>query len=707
MKEPPETVGRYHIEKLIAHGGMGSLYLARDPAIDRRVVIKFLKEGFDDAAARERFALEARAAGRLHHPNIVTVFDVGEHDHHPFIAMEYVSGETLAELIKRRALGRVWEKLAILEDLCAGLHYAHCGGIIHRDIKPANVMRDDFGLVKILDFGIARGGGSGITRDGDIVGTLNYMAPEQLAGDPVDRRADIYSVGAVAYELITDHMAFPGTVQTGVLFKILNAGAVPIESLAPGTDPEITAMIERAMAREPHARYQDLDAMRQDLAVVRTRLLDAASDLEETTDPNAETRLLDSGRITSGKQARPSSRAGSTLHQSARTVSVPPPSGQMAAPPRRSGRLVFLGVAIAALAVALLGTLTVNWLRVDSPPAGNATRMPAQPQSEPAAPSASPPPPVSPKQPAAVDRSPHEEQLSAARETARRQIVAGDTQRALDTLVRGLALEEKDPELNGLFDELTGAARRTATESRSAAVVRGANPKSSTAFRDGQAREREANTLLRAGDRVGGIRAAWAAAALYNKAPEGRPQNASAPSSPGRPTEPATPSPMQPGSQPVVNPPAPDSIKAVPAPLDKPAGAPLPPLTLPKPEAPPPPRAPAPDPRAADQSAIRDTLHRYAQAYQSLDGKSVGRMMPSLSPQQLRDLDRDFSNYRSYTVEIRDERIELDGQTAKVTCQVVRSFETKNGVAGRNTVASVFHLRRSGAGWTIERLESR
>ena len=100
MTEPPDTVGRYHVERLIAHGGMGSVYLARDPAIDRLVVIKFLKEGFDDAAARERFAREARAAGRLHHPNIVTVFDVGEHDNRPFIAMEYVSGETLAQLIE-------------------------------------------------------------------------------------------------------------------------------------------------------------------------------------------------------------------------------------------------------------------------------------------------------------------------------------------------------------------------------------------------------------------------------------------------------------------------------------------------------------------------------------------------------------------------------------------------------------------------------
>ncbi|MDQ3488392.1 MAG: serine/threonine protein kinase [Acidobacteriota bacterium] len=227
---------------------MGSLYLARDPVIDRPIVIKFLKDGFDDPAARERFAREARAAGRLHHPNIVTVFDVGEHENRPFIAMEYVAGETLAQLVARRAVRRLWEKLGIIEDLCAGLYYAHTAAIVHRDIKPSNVMRDQSGVVKILDFGIARGAGGAITEAGDIVGTLNYMSPEQLAGEEVDHRTDIYSVGVLAYELITDQMAFPGTIQTGVLFKILNSTPLPIESLIPGIDPDIPAVSARYRA---------------------------------------------------------------------------------------------------------------------------------------------------------------------------------------------------------------------------------------------------------------------------------------------------------------------------------------------------------------------------------------------------------------------------------------------------------------------------
>ncbi|MBA3296676.1 MAG: serine/threonine protein kinase [Acidobacteria bacterium] len=642
MTEPPATVGRYHVGRLIAHGGMGSVYLARDPAIDRPVVIKLLKEGFDDATARDRFAREARAAGRLHHPNIVTVFDVGEHENRPFIAMEYVSGETLAQLIGRRAVGRVWEKLGILEELCAGLHYAHCAAIVHRDIKPANVMRDESGLVKILDFGIARGGGEGLTRVGDIVGTLNYMSPEQLVGKSVDHRADIYSVGALAYELITNQMAFPGTIETGVLYTILDSGPVPIASLIPGIDPDITAMVERAMAREPHARYRDLETLRQDLAVTRTRLLETASDLEEATDPNAETRL--SARIGSGTQPRPSSRAGSTPHRTAKALAARPAS-QVIPPPRRTRLMVFLGVACAALATALAATLMLNRLSVTSPPARTDT---ARQQAEPPAPSTAAPPRASADQPEDLNRTQHEIEVSAARVAARQQIVVGQRQLALDTLIRGLALDDKDSELNALVDELAEAARRTATEARAAADVRGANPKSSAAFREGQAREREAGRLLRAGDRVPAVQVAWAAAALYNRAPEGTATNASRPAPSAQPTnDPVGPPSPTPGNKPVLTAPSPESLKTLPGAVAKPS--PLSPPPAPKSEPPPVSRDPAPDPRAADLSEIRETLRRYTQAYQSLDGAAVGRMMPSLTAEQLRDLGRDFANYRSYT----------------------------------------------------------
>ena len=210
---PAGLIGRYQILDKIGEGGMGSLFLARDPAIDRLVAIKLLRHGLDTEPLRERFAREARAAGRLRHPHIVTIFDVGEHDGDPFIAMEFLAGETLAELIRDGARLSLSRRLKLLEELCDGLGYAHRAGLVHRDIKPANLMVDADGVLKILDFGIVRVSDSGMTQAGVLVGTVNYMSPEQVVGSTVDHRSDIFAVGLVAYELISGRQAFPGTMK--------------------------------------------------------------------------------------------------------------------------------------------------------------------------------------------------------------------------------------------------------------------------------------------------------------------------------------------------------------------------------------------------------------------------------------------------------------------------------------------------------------
>jgi eukaryotic-like serine/threonine-protein kinase len=696
MPEAPATVGRYHIERLIAHGGMGSLYLARDPVIDRLVAIKLLKEGFDDAGARERFAREARSAGRLHHPNIVTVFDVGEHHDRPFIAMEYVAGETLAQLIKRRAIARLWQKLAILEDTCAALHFAHAAGIVHRDIKPANVMLDESGLVKILDFGIARTGEIDITRAGDLVGTLNYMSPEQLAGQGVDHRTDIYSVGVLAYELVTNQMAFPGTIQTGVLHQILNASPPPIPTLVPGVDAGILPLIDRAMAKAPEDRYQDMESLRQDLVAVRTRLVETNS-ATEGAESEAETRFQS---MTSGTQFGSSPRVRTALPLSARGSGVRPPI-EDAARMSRTGLLV-LGVAAVALVIAIGAMWTFNFSAGTPPVPIDTTAQPPSPGVPlPGVPPESSPAP-SGEPPAGTNRPTTEEELRAVRVTARQQIAAGDRQAALETLSRGLALDAADSEINGMIDDLAQVARRAATAAGAAAAKRG--ERSHPAFRDAQAREREADSLLRAGDRVPAIQGLWAATTRYSQVPDVvRPPAPTPPSTPER-TAPAV-TPEEPPAIVAVSPPItkdpPPAPKPAPAPAEKPA-APKP--AAPKPETP---RDPPRDPHAENIAAIRDTLRRYSQAYESLQSQAVARVMPSLTPDQLRSLERDFSNYRSYSVEIRNERIVVEDSTATVTCQVVRSFETRSGVNQAHTFESVFHLRRSGSGWTIERLESR
>ena len=186
MAPLPSQIGRYQIKSLIGRGGMGDLYLAHDPNTNRLVALKLLNATLDSTELRERFAREARALAALNHPNIVNIYDTGEYDDAPFIVMEYVRGETLAEIIKRRAPLSISQKLKLLMELCAGLAQAHNADIIHRDIKPANLMVDQQGRLKILDFGIARVTEDNRTRVGPLtqvnmmIGTPGYMSPEQL-----------------------------------------------------------------------------------------------------------------------------------------------------------------------------------------------------------------------------------------------------------------------------------------------------------------------------------------------------------------------------------------------------------------------------------------------------------------------------------------------------------------------------------------------
>ena len=290
----PEFVGRYSIRGFIGRGGMGALYLAWDPKLERDVALKVLREGVDSEEMLLRFTREARSAARLRHPHIVTIFDVGEQDDKPYIAMEYVTGQTLAEIIKASEPLSVARKIELLEELCAGLGYAHRQGIVHRDIKPANLMLDSEGLLKILDFGIARVSESMMTQTGVLIGTLNYMSPEQVAGSTVDPRSDIFAVGAVAYELFTYRMAFPGNLQTGILHRILHTEPEPLQSLCPWLDRDVVRIIEKALGKQPEARYQDLKTMRADLVRARQNLAEqvAGSTAIPPPDPVKKARAV-------------------------------------------------------------------------------------------------------------------------------------------------------------------------------------------------------------------------------------------------------------------------------------------------------------------------------------------------------------------------------------------------------------------------------
>ncbi len=268
--QPLTRIGRHEIVRLLGQGGMGSVYLARDPVIGRSVAIKLISQGLDDPRSRERVAREAKAAGHLHHPNIVTVFDVGEHDGQLFIAMEYVHGESLAALLRKRALKSLPERLVLMEEACAALAYAHRAGTVHLDVKPDNLMINEEGHLKVLDFGIARVSGDESTRTSGS-GTLRYMSPEQLTGGSLDHRSDVFALGCVLYEIVSAVPAFDGSVKD-VVARVLAGDPVPLHSAAPGVDRELSGLVARMLSREPERRPDDLAQVGRQLAAIRVRL---------------------------------------------------------------------------------------------------------------------------------------------------------------------------------------------------------------------------------------------------------------------------------------------------------------------------------------------------------------------------------------------------------------------------------------------------
>jgi len=278
----PDRIGRYEIQSLIARGGMGRVYLARDPNTGRLVVVKLLDATLDSSDVRDRFDREAKSLASLSHPNIVHIYDYGDFQESPFIVMEYVRGETLEEKIRRRAPLQVSDKLGLMAEVCAGLAHAHEAGIVHRDVKPANLMVDQDGRVKILDFGIARVADSSLTRGysqagwGPLrIGTPGYMSPEQTRGDEIDHRTDIFAVGAVCYELLAYREAFPGATADEIESKVMRTPPAPLAARLPDLDPEIDQILARALAAEPGDRYQD--AAELEVALQRCRLAQAPS----------------------------------------------------------------------------------------------------------------------------------------------------------------------------------------------------------------------------------------------------------------------------------------------------------------------------------------------------------------------------------------------------------------------------------------------
>lgn len=265
----PAKLGRYEIDSLLGEGGMGRVYKARDPLIDRTVAIKTLGvelEGGELAAFKERFLREARTAGRVNHPNVVTIFDVGESaEGTAFITMEYVEGRTLRAVLDAGAPLPVAESCRIGARVAEALAAAHRHGIVHRDVKPPNIMIGADGTVKLMDFGIARLPDGMRTKTGLIVGSPSYVAPEQIVGRGADKRSDIFALGVVLYEMLTGVPPFRKDSVTDLLNAIVGERHAPPSAHNHRVPAVFERLLARALAKHPDDRYQDATELARDL----------------------------------------------------------------------------------------------------------------------------------------------------------------------------------------------------------------------------------------------------------------------------------------------------------------------------------------------------------------------------------------------------------------------------------------------------------
>ena len=252
--------GRYRVIKRLGSGGMADVYCAQDQQLGRQVAVKLLYRHFaEDEQFVERFRREASSAAGLQHPNIVGIYDRGEWNGTYYIAMEYIEGRTLKDVIRERGPAPPEAAVDIVLQILRAARFAHQRGIVHRDIKPHNVLIDDDGRVKVTDFGIARAGASDMTETGLIMGTSQYLSPEQAQGKPVDARSDLYSIGIVLYEMLTGRVPFDAESPVAVALKQVSEAPVPPRQLNPEIPPSLDAVVLRALAKDPARRFADAD----------------------------------------------------------------------------------------------------------------------------------------------------------------------------------------------------------------------------------------------------------------------------------------------------------------------------------------------------------------------------------------------------------------------------------------------------------------
>jgi serine/threonine-protein kinase len=735
------TIGRYQILERLGQGGMGVVYRAFDPQIERTVAIKVISAQLvDEPEHRQRFFREARAAGRLAHRNIITIFDLGEDNGHPYIAMEYVEGQSLDARMRTGEPLTLSQKVGIVSDLCDALAFAHVAGIVHRDMKPANVMLTMSGGVRILDFGLARLVTSELTRSNVVVGTMNYMAPEQVRAEAIDHRADVFSVGVLFYELLSGHKAFEADSFAATMYKVLQDRPVPLSGISQDVPEAVARIVDRAIEKDRDQRYQSMGDMLRDLEEVRALLppatpirMPGATGAGPTSSPrrpasgpppDLETMLEGPRLMVPSSQPIPSQRSGGSP---AGHVATPPPadpaisargaaepapgverspSSPSAAVPLTSQLLPMVSAA-ALVVIAIAVIAFVMRTPSERPAAGDVSASHGTPRAGTPAPA---PAPVIPSgEPTRADHGPQrgagaeppvsvtddlEQQTASARALYR----AGKYNEAANAAGRVLRRAPGNVEAQRLMTDVARYARQAATEAvsglasaRSRAEAAGAPSSAGAAFARAVARERSARALLAAKDYANAATAAYAAQGLFEAATAeslGRVQARAAAEPP--PTHTPVPAPAE-EPRPQVQFPAVASVPVPPA-------APAP--SAPTSPAPPPPVA---ERHAADpQDAVRRALQQYSAALEARSLPALKQVWPGLGGGQERAIKAEFDNAREIDVTLESPRIQVSGDSATAVATRRYALKTVDGHELRSDTRCTFQLRATGGGWVVE-----
>ena len=652
--EAKDAFGRYQLLEKLGQGGMGVVYRAFDTVLERVVALKLVltPEGLDPEM-RERFFREARAAGHLSHKNIVTVYDLGEFDGKPYLAMEYLDGEDLQKRLARPEKMSLRRKIEVAIDLCSGVEFAHTHGVIHRDLKPANIYITENGGAKILDFGLARLLTSQLTQSNMLMGTLNYMSPEQVRGDRADQRSDVFSIGVVLYELLGGRKAFEGDSAASTLFKILQETPEPLRQVDATLPEPLIAIVEKAIAKLRDERYSDVGELRKDLEAFRDQ-------------------LMMSGPIT----PIPSQIAAMSR---AEPAAVPEP--------RR-----FPVAIVTAGAMVVLIVLAAVWFMTSRP----------APTPPPATEAAAPPPdPIGPRlrdAQQALDARQFSRALSGAEAVLVLDAANVEAHRIATTARRGAVDDAVARGTRALQSGDTSEAIKAAGDALAIA------PDNADARRilERVATRSSAAEAAAARRQLADARKAAAAPARTNPSPAPARGTTQAPASAPPVLLQAPTSP--PASEPAVLPPPQATIPAPSAVPSQPAApAPQPAAPAPQPSAPtPPPAAVEAAPTAEER--VLELLGHYKQALEAKDLDQLKRWWPSLSGSSEGAIRQEFQHAARITVGIEEPHITVNGNTGKVSFVRRYNLVTVEGQRLQSTTRASMDVRRSGNTWFIDSL---